>query len=98
MTWEHLGPIFGRPEAILELSYTGKHVNLIMLILHWFYRLFCGLEAILGPCWGGSRMTWDHLGLILGHPVAIFEAMLHGKLVNWKMLILQLFYKLFQWP
>ena len=34
VTWEHLGPIFGRPEAILELSYTGEHVNLIMLILH----------------------------------------------------------------
>ena len=80
MTWDHLGPIFGRPEAILELSYTGKRVNLIMLILHWFYILFCGLEAISGPCWGGgSRVTWDHLGLILGHPVAIFEAMLHRK-------------------
>ena len=24
-------------------------------------------------------MTWDHLGHILGHPVAIFEAMLHRK-------------------
>ena len=79
MTWEHLGPIFGRPEAILELSYTGKRVNLIMLILHLFYELFCGLEAISGQCWGGSRVTWDHLGLILGHPVAIFEAMLHRK-------------------
>ena len=78
MTWEHLGPIFGRPEAILELSYTGKRVDLIMLILHWFYMLFCGLDA----CWEGSRVTWDHLGLILGHPVAIFEAMLIGKLVN----------------
>ena len=33
MTWEHLGPVFGRPAAILELSYTGKRVNLIMLFL-----------------------------------------------------------------
>ena len=73
MTWEHLGPIFGRPEAILELSYTGKRVNLIMLILHWFYRLF----GYVGGGW--SRVTWDHLGLILGHPLAIFEAMLHRK-------------------
>ena len=79
MTWEHLGPIFGRLEAILELSYIGKRANLIMLILHWFYLFFCGLEAISGPCWGGSRVTWDHLGLILGHPVAIFEVMLQRK-------------------
>ena len=28
------GAHFGRPEAILELSYTGKRVNLIVLILH----------------------------------------------------------------
>ena len=79
MTWDHLGPIFGRPEAIFELSYTGKRVDLIVLILHWFYKLFCGLEAISERCWGGSRVTWDHLGLILGHPVVIFEAMLHRK-------------------
>ena len=79
MTREHLGPIFGRPEAILELSYTAKRVSLIILILHLFYMLFCGLEAISWPCWGGSRVTWDHPGLILGHPVAIFEAMLHRK-------------------
>ena len=37
------------------------------------------MEAISGLCWEGSRLTWDHLGLILGHPVAIFEAMLHRK-------------------
>ena len=79
MTWEHLGPIFGRLEAILELSYTGKRVNWIMLILLWFYMLFCRLEAISGLCWEGPRVTRDHLGLILGHPVAIFEAMLHRK-------------------
>ena len=44
-----------------------------------FLMLFYGLEAISGPCWGGSRVTCDHLGLILGHPVAIFEVMLHRK-------------------
>ena len=65
MTWEHLGPIFGRPEAILELSFTGKHVNLIMLILHRFYMLF-------GYVGGGSRVTWDPLGRILGHPFQTF--------------------------
>ena len=79
MTWDNLGPIFGRPDAILELSYTRKRVDLIMLILHLFYMLFCGLDAILGLCWDGSRVTWGHLGLILGHPVVIFEVMLHRK-------------------
>ena len=83
MTWEHLGPIFGRPEAILELSYTGKHVNLIMLILHWFYMLFCGLEAISGLCWDGLRVTWDHLGPILGHPEAILELSSESWWATW---------------
>ena len=73
VAWEHLGPIFEHPEAILELSYTGKHVKLIILILHWCYMFFCGLEAISGLCWEGSRVTWDHLGLILGHLEAILE-------------------------
>ena len=35
--------------------------------------------SYLGAMLGGSRVTWDHLGLILGHPVAIFEVMLHRK-------------------
>ena len=73
MTWEHLGPIFRRPEAMLELSDAGKHVNFIMLILHLFYMLFCSLEAISGLCLEGLRATWNHLGPILGHPEAILE-------------------------
>ena len=71
MTWDHLGPIFGRPEAIFELSYTGKRVDLIMLILHWFHVLFCGPEAISGPCWGGLKGDLGppgaHLGTSCGH-------------------------------
>ena len=79
MTWEHLGPIFRRLEAILELCYSGKRVNLTMLILQLFYMFFIAWRPSRGYVGGGSRVTWDHLGLILGHPVAIFEVMLHRK-------------------
>ena len=34
---------------------------------------FNGLEAISGLCLEGLRVTWDHLGPILGHPEAILE-------------------------
>ena len=64
MTWEHLGPIFGRDNVDFTLFFIG---------------FVCGLEGISGLCREGSRVTWDHLGLILGHPVAIFEVMLHRK-------------------
>ena len=95
MTWEYLGPIFGRPDAILELSYTGKHVSLIMLILHWFDMLFYGLEAISGLCLEGSRVTWHHLGPILGHPVAILEVILHRKACELENVDLHLFHSFF---
>jgi hypothetical protein len=71
VTWEHLGPIFGRPEAIFELSYTGRHVNLIMLISHWFYRLFLWpgghLGAMLGGLEGDLGPPGAHLGTSCGH-------------------------------
>ena len=82
MTWEHLGPSFRRLEAILELSYTGKRVNLTMLTLHLFDMFFF---AAWGTTWGSS---WDILWPSL-------KLCYTGKLVNWKMLILHWFYMLF---
>ena len=71
MTWEHLGPIFGRLEAILELSYIGKRANLIMLILHLFYMLFLWpgghIGAMLGGLEGDLGPPGAHLGTSCGH-------------------------------
>ena len=79
MTRDHLGPIFGRPEATFELSYTRKRVDLIKVILHWFYILFLLHGGHLGATLGGLGGDLGPPGLILGHPVALFEAMLHRK-------------------
>ena len=44
-----------------------------MLILHWFCKLFCGLEPMSGLGLEGLRVTWDHLGPILGHLETMLE-------------------------
>ena len=53
--------------------HTGKLVKWKLLILHGSYKLFVGIYAILGLFVDGLRVTWDHLGHILGHPDAILE-------------------------
>ena len=54
-----------------------------MLILQWFYKLLCRLEAMSGLCLEGLRVTWDHLGPILGHPEAILELSSESWWATW---------------
>ena len=62
-------------EAILH----WKACDIVDVGFSYVLEAFRSLEAISGLCLEGLRVTWDHLGAILGHLEVIFEAILHGK-------------------
>ena len=46
-------------------------------------NFFSGLEAISGLYLEGLRVTWGHLGPILGHPEAILELSSESWWATW---------------
>ena len=65
--------------AIFEAMLHRKACELGDVDFTFVLRFFNGLEAISGLWLEGLRVTWDHLGPILGHLEAIF-GMLVGYL------------------